>query len=44
MTIEMTPEEYFSELGQLQKEFPELSKAAVIQMLIELHEEDEENA
>jgi hypothetical protein len=39
----MTPEEYFSELGRLQKEFPELSKSAVIQLLISLHEEEEEN-
>ena len=39
--INLTPEEYFSELGRLRKEFPELSKAALIQMMDMLYNEEE---
>ena len=40
--MNITPEEYFSELGRLQREFPELSKAALIETMRIMYEEDDD--
>jgi hypothetical protein len=41
-TRNKTPEDYFLEIRQLEREFPELSNAAIYQLWIIINDEEEE--